>query len=88
VMRQAALEGARRGIRANAVLPGVIDTPFGAASAPPGGRDRARIALPLGRRGTPWDVANAVVFLLSDEAAYITAHPLVVDGGVSVLFAG
>jgi NAD(P)-dependent dehydrogenase (short-subunit alcohol dehydrogenase family) len=88
IARQAALEGAARGIRANAVLPGVVDTPFGAASAPPGGRDRGRVPLPLGRRGTAWDVAHAVVFLLSGEASYITGQAIVVDGGTSVLFAG
>jgi NAD(P)-dependent dehydrogenase (short-subunit alcohol dehydrogenase family) len=88
LMRHTALEGARRRIRANAVLPGVVDTPFGAASAPPGGRDRAAIPLPLGRRGSPWDVAYAAVFLLSGEASYITGQALTVDGGVSVLFAG
>jgi NAD(P)-dependent dehydrogenase (short-subunit alcohol dehydrogenase family) len=88
ITRHTALEGAPRGIRANAVLPGVVDTPLGAASAPPGGRERARIPLPLGRRGTPWDVAHAAVFLLSGESAYITAHALVVDGGTTALFAG
>jgi NAD(P)-dependent dehydrogenase (short-subunit alcohol dehydrogenase family) len=88
IARHVALEGAASGIRANAVLPGVVDTPLGAASAPPGGRDRARTPLPLGRRGTPWDIAHAVVFLLSGEAAYITGQSLVVDGGTTVLFAG
>jgi NAD(P)-dependent dehydrogenase (short-subunit alcohol dehydrogenase family) len=88
VMRHTALEGAPRRIRANAVLPGVVDTPLGAASAPPDARDRGRIPLPLGRRGTPWDVAYATVFLLSGEAAYITGQGIVVDGGVSTLFAG
>lgn len=86
--RHTALEGAPRGIRANAVLPGVEDTPLGFASAPPEGRDRGRVPLPLGRQGTPWDVAHAVVFLLSGEAAYITGQSLVVDGGTTVLFAG
>jgi NAD(P)-dependent dehydrogenase (short-subunit alcohol dehydrogenase family) len=88
VMRHAAMEGAKRRIRANAVLPGVVDTPLGAASAPPDARDRGRIPLPLGRRGTAWDVAYATVFLLSGEASYITAQGIVVDGGVTTLFAG
>ena len=88
VMRHTAMEGARRRIRANAVLPGVIDTPLGAASAPPDARDRGRIPLPLGRRGTPWDVAYTTVFLLSGEASYITGQGIVVDGGVTTLFAG
>lgn len=81
--RYTAAEGAPRGIRANAILPGVVDTPIGAASRR--GRDPSRVAIPLGRRGTPWDVAYGVIFLLSNEAAYITAQCLVVDGGVSVL---
>ena len=88
VMRHTAMEGAQRRIRANAVLPGVIDTPLGAASAPPEARDRGRIPLPLGRRGTPWDVAYTTVFLLSGEASYITGQGIVVDGGVTTLFAG
>ncbi len=88
VMRHVAMEGAPRKIRANAVLPGVIDTPLGAASAPPDARDRGRIPLPLGRRGTPWDVAYTTLFLLSGEASYITGQGIVVDGGVTTLFAG
>jgi len=88
VMRHTAMEGAQRKIRANAVMPGVIDTPLGAASAPPDARDRARIPLPLGRRGTPWDVAYATLFLLSGESSYITGQGIVVDGGVTTLFAG
>jgi NAD(P)-dependent dehydrogenase (short-subunit alcohol dehydrogenase family) len=85
IMRQAAAEGAPRGIRANAVAPGVVDTPLGAATAPPGTRDRGALKLPLGRPGTPWDVALATCFLLSDEASYVTGHTLVVDGGLSTL---
>jgi NAD(P)-dependent dehydrogenase (short-subunit alcohol dehydrogenase family) len=88
VARHVALEGAPRGIRANAVLPGVIDTPLGAASAPPGGRDRGRIPLPLRRPGTAWDVAYATLFLLSGESAYITAQSIVVDGGTTALALG
>jgi NAD(P)-dependent dehydrogenase (short-subunit alcohol dehydrogenase family) len=65
-----------------------VDTPLGAASAPPGARERGRIPLPLGRRGTAWDVAYATLFLLSGESAYITGQGIVVDGGVSTLFAG
>jgi NAD(P)-dependent dehydrogenase (short-subunit alcohol dehydrogenase family) len=86
--RHAALEGAGRGIRANSVLPGVVDTPLGAASAPPQTRDRGRIPLPLGRRGTPWDVAYATIFLLSGEASYVTGQSLVIDGGTSTLALG
>jgi len=78
------LEGSRRGVRANVVAPGLIDTPMGRrASAARPDRDRARI--PLGRQGTPWEVAWAAVFLLSEEASYITAQVLVVDGGLGTL---
>jgi NAD(P)-dependent dehydrogenase (short-subunit alcohol dehydrogenase family) len=86
--RHTALEGAPRRIRANAILPGVVDTPLGAASAPPQTRDRGRIPLPLGRLGTPWDIAYGTVFLLSGEAAYITAQSLIVDGGTTALALG
>jgi len=82
--RHTALEGSRRGVRANVVAPGLIDTPMGRrASAARPDRDRARI--PLGRQGTPWEVAWAAVFLLSEEASYITAQVLVVDGGLGTL---
>ena len=86
--RHTALEGAPRRIRANAILPGVVDTPLGAASAPPRSRDRGRIPLPLGRLGTPWDIAYSTIFLLSDEASYITAQSLIVDGGTTALALG
>jgi NAD(P)-dependent dehydrogenase (short-subunit alcohol dehydrogenase family) len=86
--RHTALEGSPRGIRANAILPGVVDTPLGAASAPPQARDRARIPLPLGRRGTAWDVAYGTIFLLSNEAAYVTAQSLIIDGGTTALALG
>jgi NAD(P)-dependent dehydrogenase (short-subunit alcohol dehydrogenase family) len=80
--RQVAAEGGRRGIRANTVVPGLIDTPLGRlASAGRPGRDRAPV--PLGRQGTAWEVAYATIFLLSDEASYITGQMLVVDGGLT-----
>jgi NAD(P)-dependent dehydrogenase (short-subunit alcohol dehydrogenase family) len=82
--RHTAMEGSQRGVRANVVAPGLIDTPMGrGASRARPGRDRVRI--PLGRQGTPWEVAWAAVFLLSEEASYITAQVLVVDGGLGIL---
>jgi NAD(P)-dependent dehydrogenase (short-subunit alcohol dehydrogenase family) len=84
--RHVAHEGARRGVRANVVVPGLIDTPIGrAAGAQRPGRGRAAARLPLGRQGTAWEVAYACVYLLSGEASYVTGQALVVDGGLSGL---
>jgi NAD(P)-dependent dehydrogenase (short-subunit alcohol dehydrogenase family) len=80
--RQVAAEGARRGVRANVVAPGLIDTPLGRVAT--GGRpSRAKAPVPLGRQGTAWEVAEPVVFLLSDAASYITSQLLAVDGGLT-----
>ena len=80
--RHVAMEGARRGVRANVVVPGLVDTPLGRA-ATAGRPSRGRTPVPLGRQGTAWEVAYATVFLLSGESSYITAQHLVVDGGLS-----
>lgn len=84
-----ALEYAGCGIRVNAILPGLIDTPL-VTQQLVGGREEASKAMaardaasPTGRMGTPWDVANAAVFLASDEAAYINGICLPIDGGLS-----
>jgi NAD(P)-dependent dehydrogenase (short-subunit alcohol dehydrogenase family) len=82
--RHTALEAARRGVRANVVAPGLIDTPLG-RMASAGRPSRERTPIPLGRQGTAWEVAAGVIFLLSEEAAYITGHVLTVDGGLSLV---
>lgn len=91
--RTTALEYADKQIRINAVLPGLIKTPLVERSAGLadvfGGGDvdemwRVRAAhVPMGRMGSAWDVANAVLFLASDLASYITGIELVVDGGLT-----
>jgi NAD(P)-dependent dehydrogenase (short-subunit alcohol dehydrogenase family) len=82
--RHVALEGARHGVRANVIAPGLIDTPLGRA-ATEGRPSRGKTPVPLGRQGTAWEVAAAAVFLLSDEASYITGHTLNVDGGLALI---
>lgn len=89
-----ALQYADKGIRANAIMPGVIDTPlvYKQISSQYKSVDEMRAArqkaVPMKRTGTPWDIANAAVFLASDEAAFITGICLPVDGGHSQALSG
>jgi NAD(P)-dependent dehydrogenase (short-subunit alcohol dehydrogenase family) len=89
--RALAVQYARQGIRANVVMPGLMDTPLIHAqiAGQYGDHDammKARHAgNPMGRMGDAWDVARAAVFLASDDAAYITGVCLPVDGGLSCM---
>jgi len=99
--RNIAIQHARDGVRANCVLPGYIDTPFirrmvdgrpsytykGYATAEEYCAARDAV-VPLGRMGTGFDVAQASLFLASDDASYVTGTELVVDGGVTATCPG
>jgi NAD(P)-dependent dehydrogenase (short-subunit alcohol dehydrogenase family) len=81
---------AEKGVRLNAVIPGLMDTPYTVqmASRYADGdhnvfKARRDAQIPMGRMGDAWDVANAAVFLVSDEARYITGQAIVVDGGIT-----
>lgn len=76
-----ARETASRGIRVNAIAPGYIETEM-TRQIKKRSRDRFRSMIPMGRAGSPNDVANSAVFLASDLSSYITGHVLGVDGGV------
>jgi NAD(P)-dependent dehydrogenase (short-subunit alcohol dehydrogenase family) len=90
--KQVAIQNAADGVRANTILPGLMDTPMAVDTrARASNRPRAEIAaeraarVPLrGEQGSGWDVANAALFLASDEARFITGVALPVDGGALV----
>jgi NAD(P)-dependent dehydrogenase (short-subunit alcohol dehydrogenase family) len=90
--QQIAIQNAHYGIRANVILPGLMDTPMAVDTRVRAtGKSREEVVagrnakVPLrGKMGTAWDVANAALFLASDEAGFITGAALPVDGGSSV----
>ena len=88
--REIAIEFAGQGIRCNAILPGMMRTPFVEASLTQawGGDVEEMMKLrdamiPIGKQGESWDVAHAALFLTSDDAKYVTGASLVVDGGLT-----
>ncbi|MFF7047302.1 glucose 1-dehydrogenase [Streptomyces griseorubiginosus] len=84
--RSAALDCAPSGIRINAVCPGIVDTEMieRFAGSTPGGREALIADESIGRLGTPYEIAAAVLWLCSDAASFATGHALVVDGGQTV----
>jgi NAD(P)-dependent dehydrogenase (short-subunit alcohol dehydrogenase family) len=94
--KQVAIRNAEYGIRANTILPGLMDTPMAVDTrARTHGKTRAQVVAERnakvalrGRMGTAWDVANAALFLASDEADFITGVELPVDGGALVRVGG
>ena len=80
--RSAAVTHARNNIRVNTMLPGLINSSMVRRLV---GDREERVAprIPMRRQGTPWEIAKAIVFLLSDDASYITGTELLVDGGLS-----
>jgi 3-oxoacyl-[acyl-carrier protein] reductase len=88
LVRALALDFASAAITVNAVAPGIIRTPQSlddVNSLGPAGLDRVTGSIPLGRVGTPEDVAAAFCFLASQEAGYITGQLLVIDGGITLV---
>jgi NAD(P)-dependent dehydrogenase (short-subunit alcohol dehydrogenase family) len=88
--RSTAVIYADRGVRLNSVVPGLMDTPLVRRLADlyaEGDLEefaaRRRGQVPMGQMGTAWDVAHAALFLASDEARYVTATEIVVDGGLT-----
>ena len=84
--RAAAAEGAAQGIRVNVVIPAVVETPATAGMlSDEASRHNTEKLIPMGRVGQPEELANAILFLASDEASYITGAALPVDGGRSAV---
>tara|TARA_B100000315_G_scaffold32524_1_gene27418 strand:- start:1138 stop:1890 length:753 start_codon:yes stop_codon:yes gene_type:complete len=82
VTKAAAVQHAKSGIRVNSVHPGSMPAMLTSGARGDGGSQEARLAaIPMGREGRPIEVANAVLFMASDEASYITGTELLVDGG-------
>lgn len=81
--KAAAMENATKGVRINSLCPGAIDTPF-LSELPAPFLGRLVFGTPMSRLGTPSEMAQAVMWLCSDAASYVTGHALSVDGGTSL----
>ena len=83
--RALAVDHVSDGVRVNAVCPGTVDSPWVRRLVEEVGEslDALRARQPMGRLGTPPEIADAVLYLLSDQAAFVTGTALVIDGGLS-----
>ena len=82
--KAAAVQYAKEGIRVNSVHPGFVDSPMTIGyHALPGVRETRVAATPLGRMGTPEDIAAGILYLASDESSFVTGSELVIDGGMT-----
>jgi NAD(P)-dependent dehydrogenase (short-subunit alcohol dehydrogenase family) len=85
--REIAVEFARQGIRANALCPGPVETPLLAELlSDPARRERRLVHIPAGRFGRPEEMAEAALFLASDESSFVTGSTFVVDGGITAAY--
>jgi NAD(P)-dependent dehydrogenase (short-subunit alcohol dehydrogenase family) len=85
--REIAVEFARRNIRANALCPGPVNTPLlQSLLSDPARRARRLVHIPMGRLAEASEVANAVLFLASDESSYVTGTAFLVDGGITAAY--
>ncbi len=85
--REIAVEFARKGIRANALCPGPIETPLlQELLSDPVRRERRLVHIPIGRFGQAHEIANAALFLASDESSLVTGSTFVVDGGITAAY--
>ncbi len=86
--RELSVEFARRGIRVNALCPGPVETPLlmRLFSDDPAAYERRRIHLPMGRLAQAREIANAALFLASDESSYVNGTTFLVDGGLTAAY--
>jgi len=86
--RELAVEFARRGVRVNALCPGPVETPLlmRLFSDDPAAYERRRIHLPMGRLAQAREIANAALFLASDESSYVSGSTFLVDGGLTAAY--
>jgi NAD(P)-dependent dehydrogenase (short-subunit alcohol dehydrogenase family) len=85
--REIAVIYARQGIRANALCPGPVMTPLLAKFlSDDAKRERRLVHIPMGRFGTPEEIAQGAVFLASDESSWMTGQSLVIDGGITAAY--